>query len=37
MFTDVHDAVCFELLSRLLYPRGFGNKAVFITDFPVGH
>ena len=34
-FTDHHDAVAFEMLSRLLYPRGIGKKAVFIAEFVV--
>ena len=33
--TDHCDAVCLELLSRLLYPRGLGKKAVFIKRFEV--
>ena len=34
--TDHCDAVCLELLSRLLYPCGLGKKAVFIKCFEVG-
>ena len=33
--TDHCDAVCLELLSWLLYPRGLGKKAVFIKCFEV--
>ena len=33
IFIDGHDAICLELLSRLLYPRGLVKNAVFIKTF----
>ena len=30
LFVDGHDAICLELLARLLYPRGLVKNAVFI-------
>lgn len=33
--TDHCDAICLDLLSKLLYPRGLGKKAVFIKHFKV--
>ena len=32
---DYYDFIYIEILVRLLYPRGLGNKAVFMKHFEV--
>ena len=34
-YTDHCDNIVLDLLSRLLFPRGFGKNLVFIKDFKV--